>query len=192
MGVSIARTSASRGVRLHGHQGRHQRVRPNRAQHHARRMAARRHRHRRGQRPDRRGDAGAPAQVRLDSRQPEGRHLRASGDRITVDGDQFRCSRRRIRRSCRGRTSASTSCSKAPAGSPSATTPPSTSPAGAKRVIITAPAKKPDVDVRHGRQPRDLRPGEAPDHLQRVVHDQLPRADRQGAPRDRSASRRAG
>ena len=39
-------------------------------------------------------------------------------------------------------------------------------------------------DVRHGRQPRDLRPGEASDHLQRVVHDQLPRADRQGAARD--------
>ena len=38
-------------------------------------------------------------------------------------------------------------------------------------------------DVRHGRQPRDVRPGEAPDHLERVVHDQLPGAGRQGAAR---------
>ena len=44
---------------------------------------------------------------------------------------------------------------------------------------------------RHARrrhQPRDLRPEEAPHHLQRVVHDQLPRARRQGACTRPSAS----
>ncbi len=34
-----------------------------------------------------------------------------------------------------------------------------------------------------GRERRRLRPGEAPHHLERVVHDQLPGADRQGAAR---------
>ena len=42
------------------------------------------------------------------------------------------------------------------------------------------------------RQRRQVRPGEAPHHLERLVHDQLPGADRQGAARDASASRRGG
>ena len=44
-------------------------------------------------------------------------------------------------------TWASTSCSSAPASSPSATRPPSTSTAGAKKVIISAPAKGADLTV---------------------------------------------
>ena len=58
-----------------------------------------------------------------------------------------RCCRSAIPRSCRGRTSASTSCSNRPACSPIATRRPSTSRAGAKRVVITAPAKGPDITV---------------------------------------------
>ena len=42
------------------------------------------------------------------------------------------------------------------------------------------------------RQRREVRSGQASDHLERLVHDQLPRAARQGAPPDASASRRAG
>ena len=38
-------------------------------------------------------------------------------------------------------------------------------------------------DDGHGREQRDLRPGEAPHHLERVVHDQLPGALREGAAR---------
>ena len=60
--------------------------------------------------------------------------------------------------------------------------------AGAKKVIISAPAKKPDVTFVHGRQRRQVRPGEAPHHLERVVHDELPGAGGEGAARDASAS----
>jgi len=42
--------------------------------------------------------------------------------------------------------------------------------AGAKKVIISAPAKNPDITVALGGQRRPVRPGEAPRHLQRVVH----------------------
>ena len=62
-----------------------------------------------------------------------------------------------------------------------ATTPPSTSTAGAKKVIISAPANEPGRHRRARRQlRRGLRPGQAPRHLQRVVHDELPRAGREG------------
>ena len=64
--------------------------------------------------------------------------------------------------------------------------------AGAKKVVITAPAKRPGRHRRPRRQRREVRPGEAPHHLERVVHDQLPGAARQGACTRRSASRRAG
>ena len=137
-----------RGGGSDGHQSRDQRVRPHRPQHHARRHGRQRHRHRRGQRPDQRGDAGAPAQVRLDPRQPEGRHHAPRATSITVD-------RRRVpgavaegsgaaavegpRRRHRVRV--------APASSPTATAPPSTSPPARRRSIITAPAKKPDLTV---------------------------------------------
>ncbi len=55
--------------------------------------------------------------------------------------------------------------------------------AGAKKVIITAPAKKPDVTVVLGVNDDKLRPEDPPHHLERVVHDQLPGAARQGAAR---------
>ena len=61
--------------------------------------------------------------------------------------------------------------------------------AGAKKVVISAPATDPDVDRRARRQlRRGLRPRAAPRHLQRLVHDQLPGAGRQGAATTRSGS----
>ena len=60
--------------------------------------------------------------------------------------------------------------------------------AGAKKVIITAPAKKPDITLVHGRERRAVRPGHPPHHLERLVHDQLPGAGREGAATTRSAS----
>ena len=54
--------------------------------------------------------------------------------------------------------------------------------AGAKKVIISAPAKGEDITLVMGVNDAKLRPGEAPDHLQRLLHDQLP-----GAPRPRPA-----
>ena len=55
--------------------------------------------------------------------------------------------------------------------------------AGAKKVVITAPAKKPDITMVLGVNDDKYDPAQAPDHLERVVHDQLSRADRQGAAR---------
>ena len=48
--------------------------------------------------------------------------------------------------------------------------------AGAKKVIITAPAKKPDVTVVLGVNDDNVRPQDPPHHLERVVHHQLPGA----------------
>ena len=57
--------------------------------------------------------------------------------------------------------------------------------AGAQKVIISAPATDPDVTVALGVNFDDAYdPDAAPHHLQRVVHDQLPRAGREGAARD--------
>ena len=54
---------------------------------------------------------------------------------------------------------------------------------GAKKVIISAPAKNEDVTRRHGRERRRLRPGAAHDHLERLLHHQLPGPDGQGPAR---------
>ena len=65
----------------------------------------------------------------------------------------------------------------------SATTPPSTSTRGAKKVIISAPAKGEDITVVLGVNFDKYDPDAARRHLQRVVHDELPRAVRQGRQR---------
>ena len=54
---------------------------------------------------------------------------------------------------------------------------------GAKKVIISAPATNEDITVVMGVNHERLRPGRAHGHLQRLVHDQLPGADGQGAQR---------
>ena len=142
------------------------------------------HRLRRGERPHRHHDAGAPAQVRLGARPLHGRRSRRRGDAPRWS-TATRCgsSRRRIPPSCRGRTWASTSCSSPPAGSPTATRRRSTSTAGAKKVIISAPAKERGHHHRLRRQPHEVRPGEAPRHLQRQLHHELPGAGGEGDPR---------
>ena len=51
---------------------------------------------------------------------------------------------------------------------------------GAKKVIITAPGEGPGRHRRARRQRRQVRSGQAPHHLERVVHDELPGAAGQG------------
>ncbi len=53
--------------------------------------------------------------------------------------------------------------------------------AGAKKVLISAPAKNEDITIVHGRQRRPVRPGQAPHHLQRFLHHELPGPPGQGA-----------
>ena len=76
---------------------------------------------------------------------------------------------------CRGASSASTSCSSRPASSPSREGAQKHLDAGAKKVVISAPGDRPRHHARARRQRRQLRPRAAPHHLERVVHDQLPR-----------------
>ena len=60
--------------------------------------------------------------------------------------------------------------------------------AGAKKVLISAPATDEDATFVMGVNEDDVRPREAPHHLERVLHHELPRAARQGVQRQRSAS----
>ena len=62
---------------------------------------------------------------------------------------------------------------------------------GAKKVIISAPAKGEDVTIVMGVNQRHLRPGVAHHHLQRLLHHELPRTDGEGHQR-RVRHRRAG
>ena len=123
-----------------------QRVRAHRAQHHARGAGRRRDRLRGRQRPDRCEDAGASAEVRLGARQPH-RVDRGQGDSIVVDGDEFKVLSSKdpaalpwkdlgvdVVFESTGKFADRDGAAKHLA-------------AGAKKVIITAPAKKPDVTV---------------------------------------------
>ena len=137
---------------------------------------------RRRQRPDQRGDARPPAQVRLDPGQPEGGHLLGRrpdhrrrrrvpgalgegpgaaavegarrGRRVRVDGPLHQPRR----------------CGQAPGG-------------GREEGHHHGAGQEPGPDGRPRRQRRQVRPGQAPHHLERVLHDQLPGAGRQGAAR---------
>ena len=53
--------------------------------------------------------------------------------------------------------------------------------AGARKVLISAPGKGVDATIVLGVNDCDLRPGQAPRHLQRLVHHQLPGAHGEGA-----------
>ena len=131
---------------------RHQRLRPDRPQRGPRgeEAGAQGARLRRGQRPHRHQDPRAPAQVRLGPRplpgRGEGREGRARGGRRRDAGAVGEGSRP----SCRGRTSAWTSCSSPPAASPTATQAALHLTGGAKKVIISAPAKKEDITIVYG------------------------------------------
>ena len=54
---------------------------------------------------------------------------------------------------------------------------------GAKKVIISAPAKNEDITIVMGVNDDQYDAGEAHDHLERLLHHQLPRADGEGAQR---------
>ncbi len=91
-----------------------------------------------------------------------------------------RCWPSAIPRSCPGRTSASRSWSSPRACSWTARTPPSTSRRAPSKVIISAPAKDPDVTVALGVNfDEAYDPAAAPHHLQRLLHDELPGAGRE-------------
>ncbi len=61
--------------------------------------------------------------------------------------------------------------------------------AGAQKVVISAPATDPDTTVLLGVNFDEVYDkDEPPDHLQRLVHDELPGPDRQGAARARWGS----
>ena len=63
--------------------------------------------------------------------------------------------------------------------------------AGAKKVLISAPATDPDITVVLGVNDGDYDAGRAPHRLERLLHDQLRRAARQGARRSRGDRDRA-
>jgi hypothetical protein len=52
--------------------------------------------------------------------------------------------------------------------------------AGARKVIISAPAADPDITIVMGVNSNQLRPEAAPHYFQCFVHDQLPGAGREG------------
>ena len=118
------------------------------------------HRVRRGQRPDGREDARAPAQVRLGPRQLRGTTSRPARAAFVVDGRDGQGARpRRIPASAAVEaSSASTSSSSPPAFHRRRPRPRRTSTPGAKKVIISAPAKDEDITDRPGRQRRPYDP----------------------------------
>ena len=89
---------------------------------------------------------GAPAEVRLDPRPAPGRGRRVDRRRHHGRRQDHQDPRRaRPGRTCRGATSASTSSSSPPASSPTPTKAKAHLDGGAKKVIISAPAKNEDV-----------------------------------------------
>ena len=176
----------------HGGAGCHQRIRPHRPHCPARHRRSRPQGHR-GRRastisPRSRPTRTCCASTRSTAAFPA--RSRSTATPSIAAPDRSRSPRSRIRRSCRGRSSASTSRSNAPASSPRRRRPRRISTAGAKRVLVSAPADGADLTVVYGVNHDKLT--QAPHRrLQRLLHHQLPRAGRQGAATTPSASRRA-
>ena len=171
----------------------YQRLRPDRPQLLPRRAGLRRrHRGRRGQRPHRQRDPRPPAEVRLDPRPARPATCRSRTTTITVGGASFKVARRarpgqpavgRPRRRRRDRVDRLLHRRRR--------RPRRTSTAAPRRSSSPRPAKNEDITVVMGVNDERLRPRGAHDHLQRVLHHELPRADGQGAQRRVRASSRA-
>ena len=170
--------------RPHGSSGRHQRLRPHRPQYAARHRRSRPqgHRGRRAStisarsRPMRTCCATTPCTAASRRGQGRRRHHRRPGRR-----DQGH-RRSRIRRRCRTRSSASTSRWNAPASSPRKDKAAAhlDRRRQARHRLGAGRRRRPHGRLR--RQPRQADQGPHR-HLERLLHDQLPRAGRQGAAR---------
>ena len=188
--AAASRFAASSGRtfhrRHHGGQSRHQRVRPDRAERGARRQEA-------SEQPDLDfvavndlTDTRTLAHLlKYDSVHGrfDGTVRPREGDGLVVNGDTMKVlSEKDPASAALEGPRAWTSCSSPPGGSPTGTRPPCTSPAGARKVIISAPAKKEDITIVYGVNHDKYDPAKAPRHLQRQLHHQLPGAGGQGHP----------
>ena len=169
---------------IRGRQDRNQRLRPHRTQLPPRRSrAGRRPRDRRGERPHRQQDPRPPAQVRLGRRAASTRPSRTTTTTSSSTARRSRCSKSATPRTCRGASSASTSSSSRPAASRRPSDARKHIDAGAKKVLISAPATGDDATFVMGVNEEDYDPETRRHHLERVVHDELPRAAREGLQR---------
>ena len=166
---------------MHGYQSRHQRIRAHRAHGVSRSRAAfRRHRDRRHQRPARARLSRLHAEVRLGAWPLQGRHRRrrqhAGRERQEDPPDRGQGSRRtevgRSRRRHRRRVDGPV---------PDEGHRAEAHRAGAKKVIMSAPSKDDTPMFVFGVNHKSYA-GQA-DHLERLVHDELPRADRKSVAR---------
>ena len=109
---------------------------------------------------------------------------RTSATSIAVDGHKIAVSAvQATRPSSRGGTTGSRSSSSRPASSAAAIGATGHLTAGAPKVLISAPGKDVDATIVLGVNDETYDADAPPDHLQRLVHDQLRRADGQGAQR---------
>ena len=108
----------------------------------------------------------------------------AGGHASRSTATSSRCCRCAIRRSCRGRTSASTSCSSRPGLFTNRDAAAKHLAAGARRWSSPRRPRARTSRVVLGVNDEHIRSGQASHHLERVVHDQLPGAAREGAAPD--------
>ena len=142
------RARRAQEVPHHGHPRRHQRLRPDRppvAQGAHRARPGRRGR--RGQRPRRRRDERAAVQARLDLRRLPGRGRAPATRRSSSTAARSRSSPRRTRPPAVGRPRRRHRPRDRPASSPTRRRPGAHIDAGAKKVIISAPAKDEDITI---------------------------------------------
>ena len=109
-----------------------------------------------------------------------GQDVVTGDDSITVGGDSFKVLAERDPRPCRGRSSAPTSSSSRPATSPTRPRPaPTSTPAPARS--SSRPRRRTRTSRSSWASTSDQYDSAPRHHLQRLVHDELPRADGEGA-----------